>query len=284
MVDRTPLFLLIGMAASVLLALGLVFMKSRAAALPPVRGLRSLSATLYWLRDPVWFAGLAVQAAGYALYLIALSGAPVSMLAVMMQGGIAIFVLFAVVFLRERATRIEWFAVAGVLFAMALLSASLRAGAAESPINRHALAAILLVGILAAASPYVSAQLRTRGIAPALASGIAVGLGSLYGKAFVDVFSGDPQASVRAVLASPWIYLARATNLSGLVLLQNSFHWARGIIAMPLSSACSNLVPIVGGIVAFGERLPADNGSAALRVAAFALTIVASGFLAFAPE
>ena len=46
-----------------------------------------------------------------------------------------------------------------------------------------------------------------------------------------------------------------AANLAGMVMLQNSFHQARGIITMPLSSALSNLVPIVGGMLAFGEGL-----------------------------
>ncbi|MGA7760661.1 MAG: hypothetical protein WCA59_02865, partial [Candidatus Binataceae bacterium] len=52
------------------------------------------------------------------------------------------------------------------------------------------------------------------------------------------------------------------------------------IIAMPLSSAISNVIPIAGGIVAFGERLPDDSFAAAMRAGAFVLTIVASAALA----
>ena len=280
----TQLFLLLGIAASVFLALGLVLMKSRAVRLPPVSGLRDLGAALRWLRDPIWLTGLLVETAGYALYLIALSGAPVSMLAVMMQGGIAVFVIFAVLFLRERASRGEWCAVAGVILAMVLLTVSLRGGVIESAIRHGALDVVLLIAILLAALPYLNVRLRANGIAPALASGIAFGLGSLYAKALTDTFSSDPQAPVLAILASPWIYLTIITNLAGLILLQNSFHSARGIIAMPLSSACSNVVPIVGGIIAFGEHLPSDPISATLRLAAFTLTILAGGFLATAEE
>ena len=65
-----------------------------------------------------------------------------------------------------------------------------------------------------------------------------------------------------------------------MVMLQNSFHQARGIITMPLSGALSNLVPIVGGMLAFGERLPADPIAATMRMAAFVLTIAASTTLA----
>jgi len=52
---------------------------------------------------------------------------------------------------------------------------------------------------------------------------------------------------------------------------------------MPLSSALSNLVPIAGGMLAFGESLPAEPRLAAMRVAAFAMTI-AGGLLMAGPR
>ena len=73
-------------------------------------------------------------------------------------------------------------------------------------------------------------------------------------------------------------------NIVGIVVLQNSFHSARAIIAMPLSGALSNIAPIVGGIVVFGERLPAGPTAAAMRVGAFLLTIAAGALLAGSRE
>jgi hypothetical protein len=40
------------------------------------------------------------------------------------------------------------------------------------------------------------------------------------------------------------------------------------------------MVPILGGMIAFGERLPPDPFAAAMRIAAFALTIGAGALLA----
>ena len=73
-------------------------------------------------------------------------------------------------------------------------------------------------------------------------------------------------------------------NIVGIVMLQNSFHSARAIIAMPLSGALSNIVPIIGGMIVFGERLPADSMAAAMRVGAFVLTIAAGALLAGSRE
>jgi hypothetical protein len=73
-------------------------------------------------------------------------------------------------------------------------------------------------------------------------------------------------------------------NITGIVMLQNSFHSARGIIAMPLSGAISNIVPIVGGMIAFGDHLPADPLGASLRVSAFILTVAAGTLLSGSRE
>jgi hypothetical protein len=86
------------------------------------------------------------------------------------------------------------------------------------------------------------------------------------------------------MFAHQWLYLVSATNIAGLILLQNSFHAARGIITMPLSSAISNVVPILGGMAAFAESLPAEPFAAFLRIAAFVLTIGSSALLAVGDE
>ncbi|HVC45129.1 MAG TPA: hypothetical protein VND20_09950 [Candidatus Binataceae bacterium] len=277
--------LLFGLVASLLLALGLLMMKSRAASLPTARGAGTLRSIGRWLRDPIWLGGLGVQAAGYALYLIALSNAPVSLVAVMMQGGIALFVVFAVIFLGERAAPREWAGIIGIVLAMVILAFSLQAGVTEAPASVRALLVLTAIAAVAAVLPAMLERLRGNGVAAAIASGIAFGMASLYTKALTDSFMAAPgQAVLLRVFANPWTYAASAANITGLVMLQNSFCAARGIIAMPLSSACSNIVPIVGGMIAFGESLPADPLAAALRLGAFALTVAASALLAIGQE
>lgn len=281
MTDRTPLFLLVGMGASVLLAIGLAMMKSRGTALPAARGAGLFGAIGRWLGDPVWLGGLALQTGGYVIYLLALSGAPVSMLAVTMQGGIALFVLVAVWFLGERASPREWLGIAGIVSAIFLLGLSLPGGATASALDPPRLVLLSVAAVIIALFTFTAERRHPAGVASAIASGLAFGMGSLYAKALVGLVAAVPvPAAAFTLLTTPWTYLAVAANLTGLVLLQNSFHAARGIIMMPLSSACSNMVPILGGIIAFGERLPAAGGPAALRLAAFGLTILSGGLLA----
>jgi uncharacterized membrane protein len=283
MTERMEGFLVLGTVASFLLAIGVAMMKSRGAVLPVAQGAEVFGAIARWLVDPVWLGGLVLQIGGYLVYLFALSGAPVSLLAVTMQAGIALFVVVATVFMGERAQPQEWVGIIGIVGAILFLSLSLPGGATTSAIDPSRLVLLSVLAGAAAMLTFLGKRHDAAGIAPALASGIAFGMGSLYAKALVDVIAAEPTSEaglLSTLMTTPWTYLAVAANLIGLVLLQNSFHTARGIIAMPLSSACSNIVPILGGLVAFGEHLPASGGAAALRLAAFGLTILSGGLLA----
>ena len=112
--------------------------------------------------------------------------------------------------------------------------------------------------LIVAAASFTRPRLARNGTAQAISSGIAFGLAAIFTKAMTDTFEASSTQLVVRVVTDPWIYAMVAANLCGMIMLQNSFHQARGIITMPLSGALSNLVPIVGGMLAFGERLPAD--------------------------
>ena len=55
-------YLALSVAASALLALGLLMMKSRAAELPLAHGAQIPAAILAWCRDPIWIGGLGFDA------------------------------------------------------------------------------------------------------------------------------------------------------------------------------------------------------------------------------
>jgi uncharacterized membrane protein len=278
-------YLATAVIASTLLAGGLLMMKSRAEALPQAGGRTIVRALIAWVRDPVWLGGLVIQSFGYALYIVALSGAPVSIVAVMMQGGVAIFVLFAVLILGERANSREWIGIGAIVTGMALLTISLPAGESAGSLDPRTLAEFAVLLLAFAALLAGALRSKRNGAGAAVWAGVAFGLGGLFTKAMTDEFLARSGAEFAMRLATnPYVYLAAGVNLAGLVMLQNAFHATRGIIAMTLSAALSNLVPIAGGMIAFGERLPPGHVAAALRVAAFLLTIVAAALLAGAHE
>jgi uncharacterized membrane protein len=275
------LYLSIAIVASVLMALGLLMMKSRSAHLPMAAGANTIGAIVAWIRDPMWIGGLGVQTAGWALYVIAVSRAPVSMVAVMMQSGIALFVIASVVILGERANRREWVGIGAIVLGMLMLTLSIQAGETEGALEPGTLLMFSALLMVAGLVPMAVARLKVSGAAAAILSGVAFGLAALFTKAMTEEFTASAAASLALrIVSNPYVYGLIVANIVGIVLLQNSFHSARGIIAMPLSGALSNIVPIAGGMIAFGERLPAGSIAAAMRIGAFALTIAAGALLA----
>jgi len=275
------LYLSIAILASVLMAMGLLMMKSRSAHLPIAAGAGAIGSVAAWLRDPIWIGGLGVQTAGWACYVFAVSRAPVSIVAVMMQAGIALFVIASVVILGERANSREWVGIGAIVFGMLMLTISLRSGEIEGAFAPGALVAFTAMLTIAGLAPMAVARLYASGAAAAILSGVAFGLGGLFTKAMTDQFTAGAVGSLALkIVSNPYVYGLTVANIVGIVMLQNSFHSARAIIAMPLSGALSNIVPIVGGMIIFGERLPSGSVAATMRVAAFALTVTAGALLA----
>lgn len=274
-------FLLIALVASAMLSLGLVIMKSRANALPIAEGYGLMRAVGVWLSDPSWLAGLALQTAGYALYVVAQAVIPVAIVSVMMQGGIGLFVLLAVVLLGERAGIAEWAGILGTIGGMVLMGLSLSDGAVQSPTANTAMAILSALLIAGGLAPYFRPRFHQNGIAAAIFSGVMFGLASLYTKGMTDYYLyGAAPSALSRILANPYVYAMILTNVAGLIALQNSFAAARGIIAMPLSTALSNIVPIAGASVVFGEHLPRAQWPAMMRLAAFGFTIAGGALLA----
>jgi uncharacterized membrane protein len=278
------LYLCIAILASVLMALGLLMMKSRSTHLPVAAGAHAVTSIVAWIRDPIWIGGLAIQTAGWACYVLAVSHAPVSIVAVMMQGGIGLFVVASVMILGERANPREWFGIGAIVFGMLMLTLSLRGGKIEDAFAPGTLLAFTMLLTIAGLAPMAVARLNASGAAAAILSGVAFGLGAMFTKSMTLEFTAGAAASALRVISNPYVYSMLAANIVGIVMLQNSFHSARAIIAMPLSGALSNIVPIVGGMIVFGERLPVGSTAAAMRVAAFILTIVAGALLAGSRE
>jgi hypothetical protein len=279
------LYLLLAIVASSLMAAGLLMMKSRSAYLPVAAGANVIGALAAWIRDPMWLGGIGVQTAGWACYVIAVSHAPVSAVAVMMQGGIGLFVIASVIVLGERASGREWTGIGAIILAMLMLGLSLDGSAVQDTFNPAALLMFTVLLALAASAPMAIARMNASGATIAILSGVAFGLAAMFTKSMtLDFAAGAAMPVAMRVVSNPYLYAMMIANIGGTILLQNSFHSARAIIAMPLSGAMSNIVPIVGGMFVFSERLPADPIAASMRVGAFALTIVAGCLLAGSRE
>lgn len=259
--------------ASTALTVGLYFFKREAERLPALHGGWRLAAWWAFVRDPWWIFGVALQIVGYALYLLALRGAPLSVVHTALNGGIALFVLLAVVGLGERVRPLEWLGVSAVTAGLLALGASLSGDTLGNIVARGNIPfSAALVGLAALALMVDPTPHRAAGLS--IASGLILGLASVYAKALANA------ESLAAAVASSDLVLTFAANVIGFALMQASLQAGRGVVVVPVFSTLSNLVPIVGGIVVYGERLPTHGADAFLRPLAFVLALGGAGLLA----
>lgn len=258
--------------ASTLLTVGLYFMKRQAERLPSLDGGWRLEAWRAFVRDRWWLFGLVLQVGGYGLYLVALRAAPLSVISAALNGGIALFVVLSVFGLGEDPRPIEWLGVVLITGSLIILSVSLSTAPPAST-DAHGTVLFSLVVLGLAGLAVVVDQQPRRPIGLSVASGFILGLGAEYAK-------GLANGSGFTGLVGGYLLLTLLANGVGFVLMQAAFQSGRGVVVMPLFSVLSNLVPIIGGILVFGETLPNDEPAALLRPLGFTLAIFGAALLA----
>jgi multidrug transporter EmrE-like cation transporter len=262
----------LAVVASTLLTAGLYFMKREAERLPSLGGGWRLSAWWAFVQNGWWLLGLLLQIAGYGFYFLSLRVAPLSIVHAVLNGGIALFVLLAVIGLGEDPRPVEWFAVAVITSSLIILSLSLASTPAVSAPEHGTMpfsaAVLALAAVAVATDPRPG---RTTGLGAA--SGLVLGLASVYAKGLANDLGLTAGAALHLLLTI-------GANLVGFAMMQAAFQRSRGVVVVPLLAALSNLVPIIGGIVVFGETLPSTEPAAVLRPLAFALAILGAALLA----
>jgi len=232
----------------------------------PLRSVRLL------VTNRQWMVGYATGWVGWGIYIAALSLAPLSLVQAVSAGGVGILAFLAHRLgtpLQARERLGAWVAVGG----LALLAVSLTAHARRAP-AAHSAPLLIVIGVGAAAAGLLAGALgRTAraGVALGCAAGLFFGVGDLATKGAV---SGN------GLLFVP--ILAVCTAL-GFVTLQLAFQRGRVLETAGLSILVNNMIPIVGGLLLFHERLPGGAAGGA-RLASFAAVVVGAVLLARAPE
>ena len=266
---KLALALVVTLVSSCALNVGYLLEHSAVGRMPPltvgspIRSLRRLLASRRWLL------GFAVEATGWALYVLALSLAPLSLVQATAAGGIGILALLVSRVTRTPLSRHEWLGVGIALAGLVLLGISLAGGHGEGTG-----AGYLTVGLWIAASAgaaLLSVQLLSRRIGAAPAYGLAAGL----------LFAAGDIATKGAVEANGHLVFVAALVTAyafGTLVLQAGFQRGSALTTAGIATLLTNALPIVAGMTIFGEPLP-DGWLGAVRIAAFAAVVVGAVFL-----
>ena len=270
---QTGFALLLALAATALTNVAYLREHDAAAALPTLSLRRPLHSAQVLLTDRSWLFGFALESGGFALYVVALALAPLTLVQSVSAGGIGIL---AFVSARMGKRRLERHELAGVLVSMLgllALAISLAAGSGEGTGGETG--EILLWLGTTAAGAVVALALGRRFGALAVAEGIAGGLFFSIGDISIKVAT---QGGARTAFAIGAI----VGYAAGTGFLQLGYQKGGALTVAGLATLLTNALPIAAGSVVLGEPVPSGIYGA-LRIVAFA-AVVAGAILLARPD
>jgi drug/metabolite transporter (DMT)-like permease len=267
---QTTLALVLTLVSACGLNLGYLLQHSVASSVPtlslrrPVASLRSL------LVEKKWLLGLAIQAAGFVLYVVALALAPLSLVQATAAGGIGILAIMVARITHVPLTRLEQIGAAISVAGLALLGLSLLSAHGEGTGASYAWVGVWLAASAGAAALCV------------LFLGRAIGRGPAWGIAAGILFAAGDVATKLAVSGGVENFAFLACLIvfysAGTAVLQAAFQRGSALTTAGLSTLLTNALPIAAGMVLFHEPLP-SGWVGAIRITAFAAVVAGAVLL-----
>ena len=270
MSTQTGVALVLALASTTLTNIAYLLEHDAAAALPTLSLRRPLHSVQALLTDRSWLLGFALEGAGFALYVVALALAPLSLVQSVAAGGIGILAFVSARMGHRQLGRTElagvWISMLGLL----ALAVSLLGGSGEGTGGTTA-AILLWLGATAAAAG-VALLLGRRFGWSGVAYGIAGGLLFSIGDISVKVAT---QGGVRTAFA---VGVVIGYSL-GTFFLQLGYQKSRALTVAGIATLLTNALPIAAGSVVLGEPVP-SGALGALRILAFAAVTAGAILLA----
>jgi len=265
--------LALALCASVAQSAGFLFQHIRAAERASVNPLHPVAALAAMLRSKWWLIGLALGIGGFALHLVAIALAPLSLVQAFVAGGLALAVPVAAIGFHHRLLPLERRAVIAMAIALALLPIGVAHSGNHFGFDPGRLA-IYLGGVAAVALLGVATLDERRYAALGLAAGAFYGILDSSLKALTDLLHRHDLATA---LRSPWIIVAITSLVAAFFCFQRALQTNRALTAIGLMEAAADSTAILAGFVAFGDSL----GSSAPLAAIHAVAFTTVGFAAF---
>ena len=267
--------ILLALACALATQLGFLYKHKGANAAPsvdvrhPLRSGRALFASR-------WFAiGMAVAAGAWILHVFALALAPLSVVQAVLSTGVVLLAVLAERVFGFQVGARQWLGVgmtaAGLLLLVLTLPtqdgahSGLLGGRDGLLRGGHA-----RIGALLISGPRLGAPDHHHGIMLGAAAGTLFGVSDVAIKALTGL------GGLSHVLVSPWLAVAIVASVIAFYASARGMQDGDAVPVIAATSTAANVSCILGGIVVFGDPLPADTLGIILQVLAFAMVILAA--------
>src|SRR5688572_6117752 len=267
--------ILLALACAVATQLGFLYKHRGANAAPSVDVRHPLRSGRALFSSP-WFAiGMGVALGAWALHVAALALAPLSVVQAVLSTGVVILAVLAERLFGFEVGSRQWLGVGMTAVGLVLLVITIPAH--EGAHSAYSLAGMisfetgmLVIGALLISGPRLGAPDHHHGIMLGAAAGTLFGVSDVAIKALTGV------GGIADVIISPWLAVAAIASVVAFYASARGMQDGEAVPVIASTSTAANVSCILGGIVVFGDPMPADTLGIVLQGLAFAMVIVAA--------
>ena len=238
----------------------------------PLRSARSLFGSK-------WFAiGMVVATGAWGFHVAALALAPMSVVQVVLSGGVVLLAVMAERLFGFEVGLRQWAGVAFTALGLILLGVTLPAtGGSHSQFSLAGMiafeGALVGVGGLLIMGKRLGGPAQHHGMMLGAAAGILFGVSDIAIKAITGVIA---DVGVVGGLLSPWTLTAVVASVAAFYASARGLQDGEAVPVIAVTGTAANVAGIAGGIIVFGDPLPADPMGIVVQVAAFLMVCVAA--------
>jgi hypothetical protein len=236
----------------------------------PLRSAKSLFASK-------WFTlGMVVATSAWVFHVAALALAPMSVVQVVLAGGVVLIAVMADRLFGFEVGRRQWTGLALTGAGLALLAITFpHANSAHSGFSSSAMiafeAGMFGLGGLLILGPHAGAPAEHHGVMLAAAAGTLFGVSDVAIKALTGL-AGDGVLG----LVSPWLGVAVVASVVAFYASARGLQDGDAVPVIAITGTAANISCIAGGIIVFGDPLPGDALGIVVQALAFVMVVVAS--------
>jgi drug/metabolite transporter (DMT)-like permease len=269
--------LLLALACAFATNLAFLWKHRGAIAAPEIHMRHPLKSAADLFRSKWWAIGFAVALAAWALHVVALALAPISLVQAVISGGLVFLAVLADRWFGFDLGRREWIGVGLTAVGLAFLGLTVQTGETGTHSSYSISAMIgfeggmILLGTLLVLSHRVERIRHRHGVLLGAAAGILFGVSDVSIKALTGTVPGDLLA-----ILSPWTAVAVIASIAAFFASARALQVGEGVSTIAITTVSANVSAIIGGIVVFGDPLGDDAFAIITRACAFSLVIAAA--------
>ena len=278
----TPaLGILLAFACAIIANLGF-FYKYRGANSVPAVSLRHPLRSAKALFASKWFTlGMLVAAASWLLHVAALSLAPMSVVQAALAGGVVLIAVMADrlfgFYVGRRQIVGLWLTAAALATLAITLPAMHGAHSRFSQVAMIAFEAGLFgLGGLLIMGPRMGGQSQHHGVMLGAAAGVLFGVSDTSIKALTGIVGAH---GLLGILLSPWLLVALAASVVAFYASARGLQDGEAVPVIAVTGAAANIAGIAGGLLVFGDPMPASPVGIVCQMLAFVMVVVAAALM-----